>query len=77
VTAWLNGILVQENTRFEEPRSVYHPFRYGTTDYLKPIAVKQKQEQRGPVFLQDHESPTKFRNVWIVPLDDKALTYAP
>jgi hypothetical protein len=77
VTAWLNGILVQENTRFEEPRSVYHPFRYGATDYLKPIAVKQKQEQRGPVFLQDHESPTKFRNVWIVPLDDKALTYAP
>lgn len=75
VTAWLNGIKVQDNTRFSEPRSVYHPFRYGTTEYLKPIAAQLKEKQIGPVFLQDHESPTKFRNVWIVPLDDKAIDY--
>lgn len=75
VTAWLNGVKVQDNTRFSEPRSVYHPFRYGTTEYLKPIATQLKEKQIGPVFLQDHESPTKFRNVWIVPLDDKAIDY--
>lgn len=76
VTAWLNGVKVQDNTRFSEPRSVYHPFRYGTTEYLKPIAVQLKARQVGPVFLQDHESPTKFRNVWVVPLDDQAIHYA-
>ena len=77
VTAWLNGVKVQDNTRFSEPKSVYHPFRYGTTDYLKPIAVQLKAQQIGPVFLQDHESPTKFRNVWVVPLDDQATDYVP
>ena len=75
VTAWLNGQLVQNNTLFEEPRSVYHPFRYGTTDYLKKIWKKQLATQVGPVFLQDHGSPTRFRNVWIRPLDEKAYLY--
>ena len=75
VTAWLNGQLVQDNTTFEEPRSVYHPFRYGTTDYLKKIWKQQLATSVGPVFLQDHGSPTRFRNVWIKPLDDKAILY--
>ncbi|MFM8572544.1 MAG: DUF1080 domain-containing protein [Pirellula sp.] len=75
VTAWLNGKLVQDNTTFDEPRSVYHPFRYGTTDYLKEIYKQQLATQVGPVFLQDHGSPTRFRNVWIKPLDDKAFLY--
>lgn len=75
VTAWLNGQLVQDHTRFEEPKSVYHPFRYGTTDYLKKIGKQQLATSVGPVFLQDHGSPTRFRNVWILPLDDKAILY--
>ncbi len=75
VTAWLNGKLVQDGTKFEEPRSVYHPFRYGTTPYLEKIAKKQLRTQVGPLFLQDHESPTRFRNLWIKPLDDKAYRY--
>lgn len=70
VTAWLNGQCVQRNTRFEEPRSVYHPFRYGNTPYLDKIGSVQKATQIGPVFLQDHGSPTRFRNVWIKPLDE-------
>ena len=73
VTAWLNGQMVQDNTTFEEPRSVYHPFRYGTTDYLKKIWKQQLATSVGPVFLQDHGSPTRFRNVWIKPLDEKAF----
>lgn len=77
VTAWLNGQCVQRNTTFEEPRSVYHPFRYGNTPYLDRIRDTMRKTQVGPVFLQDHESPTKFRNVWIKPLDDLAYEYQP
>ena len=75
ITSWLNGQLIHKDTRFGEPRSKYHPFRYGTTPYLQTIWAKQKQTFVGPVFLQDHSSPTRFRNVWIRPLDDKAMLY--
>jgi hypothetical protein len=75
VTAWLNGKKVQEKTTFDEPRSVYHPFRYETTPYLTKIADQQKKTDVGPVFLQDHGSPCRFRNIWVVPLDDRAFVY--
>jgi len=77
ITAWLNGQKVQDDTRFGEPRSVYHPFRHGTTPYLKKIATQMKETQVGPLFLQDHDSPARFRNVWVKPLDDKAMLYEP
>jgi hypothetical protein len=77
ITAWLNGQKVQDNTRFGEPRSVYHPFRYGTTPYLQTIWKEQQRTSVGPVFLQDHDSPVRFRNVWLRPLDDRAITYQP
>ena len=75
ITAWLNGKLVQNKTRFGEPRSKYHPYRHGTTPYLQEIWKRQKQTMQGPVFLQDHGHPTRFRNVWVRPLDDKAFFY--
>jgi hypothetical protein len=75
ITAWLNGSEVQDETRLGEPRSVYHPFRYGTTPYLKAILPQLKSTQVGPVFLQDHDSPTSFRNIWLVPLDDLAKDF--
>jgi hypothetical protein len=28
------------------------------------------------LFLQDHGSPTRFRNVWIKPLDDVGYMYS-
>jgi hypothetical protein len=77
ITAWLNGKLVQDHARFGEPRSVYHPYRYSTTPYLKEIWKRQIATQVGPVFLQDHDSPARFRNIWIRPLDDKAMLYDP
>ncbi len=75
ITAYLNGVKVQDNTRFGEPRSRWHPYVHGTTPYLQKIWVKQKQTMTGPVFLQDHSSPVRFRNVWIKPLDEHAAFY--
>ena len=77
ITAWLNGKKVQDNARFGEPRSTYHPYRYHTTPYLKKIWELQKKTFTGPVFLHDHQNATRFRNVWIRPLDDHAFLYEP
>lgn len=77
VTAFLNGVKVQDNTRFGEPRSRWHPYRYGTTPYLDKIWERQKKTMTGPVFLQDHDAPVRFRNVWVRPLDDRAFMYEP
>jgi hypothetical protein len=75
VTVWFNGTKVQDRTEFGEPRSPYHPFRFGTTPYLEKIRDRQRKTMTGPVFLQDHGNPVKFRNVWVLPADDLAFTY--
>tara|TARA_R110002072_G_scaffold13481_2_gene56932 strand:+ start:162344 stop:163120 length:777 start_codon:yes stop_codon:yes gene_type:complete len=75
ITAWLNGQKVQDSVEFGEPRSIYHPYRSGTTDYLKAIWKKQLATTTGPLFLQDHGNAVRFRNVWILPLDKHAYRY--
>jgi hypothetical protein len=75
ITAWLNGVVVQDGTTFGEPRSPYHPFRYGTTPYLEKIYEQQKATSIGPLFLQDHDNPVRFRNVWVRPLNDRFKLY--
>lgn len=77
VTVWFNGKKVLEGAQFGEPKSVYHPFRFGTTPYLEKIRDIQKKTMTGPVFLQDHGNPVKFRNVWVLPADEHALIYEP
>jgi hypothetical protein len=77
VTVWFNGKRVQNETEFGEPKSVFHPFRFGNTPYLDKIRDRQKQTSVGPVFLQDHGNPVKFRNVWVLPADDQAFLYEP
>ncbi len=67
ITAWLNGKLVQDALEFTEPRSPFVPYRHGVTDHLRAIKKKIDATGEGPLFLQDHGSPTKFRNIWIVP----------
>lgn len=77
VSVWFNGKQVQDGTKFSEPKSPFHPFRFGTTPYLERIRDRQKKTMTGPAFLQDHGNLVKFRNVWIVPLDDQAFMYEP
>ena len=77
VTVWFNGKKVQDNTEFGEPKSTFHPFRFGNTPYLDKIRDQQKKTATGPVFLQDHGNPVKFRNVWVLPADDRAFVYEP
>lgn len=77
ITAWLNGQKVQDGVTFDVPRSPYIPYRHGVTDYLRGVEKSLKATGAGPLFLQDHGAPVKFRNVWIRPLDDKAADYTP
>lgn len=77
VSVWFNGKKVQDGAKFGEPKSTFHPFRYGNTPYLDVIRDKQKKTGVGPVFLQDHGNPVKFRNVWVLPADKEAFTYEP
>ena len=76
VTVWFNGKKVQDGTQFGEPKSTFHPFRFGNTPYLDKIRDRQKKTMTGPVFLQDHGNPVKFRNVWVLPADKQAFNYA-
>jgi hypothetical protein len=77
ITAWYNGQKVQDGATFGEPKSTFHPFRFGNTPFLNTIRDRQKKTMTGPVFLQDHGNPVKFRNVWVVPADEHAITYKP
>jgi hypothetical protein len=72
ITAWLNGKLVQDGITFTEPRSPYIPYRHGATDFLRGVEKNLRATGSGPLFLQDHGSPTQFRNVWIKPLDKRS-----
>jgi len=66
IIAWLNGQKVQDGIEFDEPRSPYIPYKYGVTDHLRGVEKTLLETGRGPLFLQDHGSPTRFRNIWFV-----------
>jgi len=77
ITAFLNGVVVQNHISFKEPRSPYTPYVYRETSYTLRILESLKKTDRGPLFLQDHQSPVRYRSVWIRPLDDQYGIFEP
>lgn len=72
IIAWLNGQLVQDGIEFPEPPSPSIPYRHGVTAHLRPLDARLRQTGCGPLVLQDHGSPTRYRTIWVRPLDDHA-----
>lgn len=60
VTVFLNGVLVQDHTPLEGPGGHMGRSR------IRPFPEK------GPLRLQDHGNPTRFRNIWYRPLPPRA-----
>ncbi len=75
ITVLLNGVLVQHNTPFLEHQSIYTPLHFRTTPYAERIRESLLKTGCGPMQLQDHDHPVRFRNIWIRPLDDKAFVF--
>ncbi len=75
ITSILNGVLVQNHVTFTEPRSPYTPYVYQSTPYTAKILESLKRTDTGPLYLQDHQSPVRYRSVWIRPLDDQAWLF--
>ena len=60
ITVFHNGILVQNN---EEP--------FGHTSWLEWDPYKGRRGARGPIALQDHDHPVRYRNVWLRELPER------
>ncbi|HSJ03042.1 MAG: DUF1080 domain-containing protein [Verrucomicrobium sp.] len=61
LTVFINGVLVQENTPLEGGG--------GHKGRSKPRAFPEK----GPLKLQDHGNPVRYRNIWYRPLPPRAI----
>jgi len=53
-TVMFNGVLVQDNVVIQGPTRA---------------AIRTTEEPTGPIFLQDHNHPVKYRNIWVRELD--------
>jgi hypothetical protein len=53
ITVFLNGVLIHDNY---------------TIPKFSPIALQQKGIAKGPIILQDHHCPIRYRNIWVRPL---------
>jgi hypothetical protein len=77
VTAWLNGQLIHDDQPLGRETSDYNPYRYDATPYLDAVERRQRRTSAGPLILQDHDNPVRFRNIWVTPLDCCACLYSP
>jgi hypothetical protein len=64
ITVFQNGVLVQNN---EEP--------FGPTSWLKWLPYSEHGGE-GPISLQDHDHPVRYRNLWLVELPERAAPTA-
>ena len=60
ITLFHNGILVQNN---EEP--------FGPTSWLEWEPYDASRGDRGPIALQDHDHPVRYRNIWLRELPER------
>jgi hypothetical protein len=60
-TVFHNGVLVQDNVALE-----------GGTGWINKHAVTgyRPHGDKGPIMLQDHGNPVRYRNIWVRELDD-------
>lgn len=77
ITAWLNGKMIHDAAKIGNQGSEYNPYGYDTTPYLAEIHRIQNLKGTGPLLLQDHDCPVRFRRVRVKPLDDAAYFYRP
>jgi hypothetical protein len=61
VTVFVNGVLVQDHTMLE-----------GSTGHMRRTTPGPFPE-KGPLKLQDHGNPTRFRNIWYRKLSPRAV----
>ncbi len=54
LTVRLNGVVVQTDVRVPQPTRA---------------APQSESNSPGPIYLQDHGNPVRFRNIWLVPRD--------
>ncbi|MDA8743515.1 DUF1080 domain-containing protein [Rubripirellula amarantea] len=62
LTVRLNGILVQSDV---------------TASYATRASIMNEGPEPGPIYLQDHGNPVRFRNIWLVPRDLQAEARRP
>ena len=53
ITVRLNGVVVQNNVELPNRKTTAAPVEVGP--------------EPGPIYLQDHGNPVRYRNVWFVP----------
>ena len=56
-TVFLNGVLVQDHTQL-----------IGPTEHQKLTTYPSEHPAKGPLQLQDHGNPVRFRNIWVRPI---------
>lgn len=77
ITALLNGVVVQHDTKFLNRKSPYAPLWYRKTAYSDAILASIKKTEAGPLQLQNHGNPVRYRLLWIRPMDDKSFMFDP